>query len=72
MPVWNYSVNVINKFVFLLCVADIYSMNGLFEKDKQDKKGIAIANVFRKILDESNRKDNKTWIDKGSEFTINQ
>ena len=51
MPVWNYSVNVINKFVFLLCVADIYSMNGLFQKDKQDKKGIAIANVFRKILD---------------------
>ena len=47
-------------------------MNGLFQKDKQDKKGIAIANVFRKILDESNRKDNKTWIDKGSEFTINQ
>ena len=72
MPVWNYSVNVINKFVFLLYVADIYSMNGLFQKDKQDKKGIAIANVFRKILDESNRKDNKTWIDKGSEFTINQ
>ena len=56
----------------MLCVSDIYSMNGLFQKDKQDKKGIAIANVFRKILDESNRKDNKTWIDKGSEFTINQ
>ena len=25
-------------------------------------------NVFQKILDESNRKRNKIWVDKGSEF----
>ena len=33
----------------------------------KDKKGIAISNAFQKILDESNRKPNKIWLDKGSE-----
>ena len=32
------------------------------------KKGTTITNAFQKILDESNRKPNKIWIDKGSEF----
>ena len=27
-----------------------------------------ITNVFQKILDQSNRKPNKIWVDKGSEF----
>ena len=34
----------------------------------KDKNGITISNVFQKILDESNQKPNKMWIDKGSEF----
>ena len=34
----------------------------------KDKKGIANADAFRKIFDESNRKPNKIWVDKGSEF----
>ena len=34
----------------------------------KDKKGIAITNAFQKILDDSNRKPNKIWVDKGSEF----
>ena len=34
----------------------------------KDKKGITITNVFEKVLDESNRKPNKTWVDKASEF----
>ena len=34
----------------------------------KDKKGIAITNAFQKILDESNCKPNKIWVDKGSEF----
>ena len=36
----------------------------------KDKKGITIIYLFffQKILDESNRKPNKIWIDKGSEF----
>ena len=32
----------------------------------KDKKGITISNAFQKILDESYRKPNKTWLDKGS------
>ena len=34
----------------------------------KDKKGITISNAFQKILDESNQKPNKMWIDKVSEF----
>ena len=34
----------------------------------KDKKGITITNAFQKILKESNRKTNKIWVDKGSEF----
>ena len=34
----------------------------------KDKKGITITNDFRKNLDESNRRPNKIWVDKGSEF----
>ena len=34
----------------------------------KDKRGITIANAFQKILDESNRKTNKIWVDKDSEF----
>ena len=32
------------------------------------KKGITITNAFQNILDESNRKPNKIWVDKGSDF----
>ena len=34
----------------------------------KDKKGITITNAFQKTLDESNRKPNKIWVDKGSKF----
>ena len=34
----------------------------------KDKTGITITNAFQKIIDESNRKPNKMWVDKGSEF----
>ena len=34
----------------------------------KDKRGITITNDFQKILDESNCKPNKIWMDKGSEF----
>ena len=29
---------------------------------------MTITNAFQKILDEANRKPNKIWVDKGSEF----
>ena len=34
----------------------------------KDKVGVTITNAFQKIIDESNRKPNKMWVDKGSEF----
>ena len=34
----------------------------------KDKKGITISNAFQEILDKSNRKQNKIWVDKGNEF----
>ena len=37
----------------------------------KDKRGITITNAFQKILKESNRKPNKIWVDKGSEFYNN-
>ena len=54
-------------FRFLLCVIDIYSKYAWVILLK-DEKGITITNAFQKILDESNRKPNKIWVDIGSEF----
>ena len=54
-------------FRFLLCVIDIYSKDAWVIPLK-DKKGITTTNVFQKILEESNRKPNKIWVDKGSKF----
>ena len=34
----------------------------------KEKISITITNAFQKILDESNRKPNRIWVDKGSEF----
>ena len=56
-----------NEIRFLLCVIDIFSKYTCVIPLK-DKKGITITNAFQKILKESNRKPNKIWVDKGSEF----
>ena len=61
-------ISKFNKgFRFLLCVIDIYRKYAWVISLK-DKKGITITNAFQKILKESNRKPNKIWVDKGSEF----
>ena len=61
-------ISKFNKgFRFLLCVIDIYSKYAWVIPLK-DKKGITITNAFQKILDESNRKVNKIWVDKASGF----
>ena len=52
---------------FLLCVIDIFSKYAWVIPLK-DKIGITITNAFQKFLDKSNRKRNKIWVDKGSEF----
>ena len=57
-------------FKFLLCVIDIFSKYAWVVRLK-DKKGVSIINAFQQILDDSDRKPNKIWIDKGSEFYSN-
>ena len=52
---------------FLLCVIDIFSKYAWVVLLK-DKKGISIVKAFQIILKQSNRKPNKIWVDKGSEF----
>ena len=57
-------------FRFLLCVIDIFIKYACVVPLK-DKKGVSIVNAFQKFLKESNRKPNKIWVDKGSEFYNN-
>ena len=58
------------EFRFLLCVIDIFSKYAWVVPLK-DKKVITIVNAFQKTLRESDRKPNKIWVDKGSEFYNN-
>ena len=51
----------------LLCVIDIFSKYAWVVPLK-DKKSISIVKAFQIILKQSNRKPNKIWVDKGSEF----
>ena len=61
-------ISKFNKgFRFLLCVIDIFSKYAWVVPLK-DKKGVSIVNAFQSILKDSNRKPNKRWVDKGSEF----
>ena len=52
---------------FLLRVIDIFSKYAWVVLLK-DEKGISIVKAFQSILKQSNRKSNKIWVDKGSEF----
>ena len=37
-------------------------------KDQKGATILTVVNVFPNILDDSKRKPNKVWVDKGSEF----
>ena len=61
-------INKFNKaYRFLLCVINIYNKYASATPLK-DKKDIAFTYNFQKILDESNHKPNKIWLDKSWEF----
>ena len=62
--------NLNKRSRFLLCVIDNFSKYACVVPLK-DKKGVSIVNAFPKILDKSERKPNKIWVDKGSEFYNN-
>ena len=60
-------ISKFNKgFRFLLCAIDIFSKYPWVIPLK-DKKGASIV-AFQKTIDRSERKPNKIWVDKGSEF----
>ena len=64
-------ISKFNKgFRFLSCVIDIFSKYAWVVPLK-DKKSVNIVNAFQSILKDSNRKSNKIWVDKGSEFYNN-
>ena len=66
-------ISKFNKgFRFLLCVIDIFSKYAWVVPLKE-KKGVSIVNAFQSTLKNSmelhsNRKPNKIWVDKCSEF----
>ena len=61
-------LNKYNKGIrFLLRVIDIFSKYAWVVPLK-DKKGVSIVKAFQSILKQSNRKPNKIWVDKDSEF----
>ena len=63
------SLSKYNKGIryLLLCAVDLLSKCAWVVSLK-DKKGISIVNAFQKILNRSNRKPNKIWVDQGGEF----
>ena len=57
-----------NKNVkYLLCVIDIVT-KFVCVKPLKDKKGKTILNTFIEIVNKSNHKPNKLWVDQGREF----
>ena len=59
-------INKFNKGIrTLLCVIDVFSKYALLIP--KIKKETSITNASQKLLDESNCKPNKIWVDKGSE-----
>ena len=61
-------ISQFNKGIrFLLCVIDTFSKYAWVIPLKY-KKVVTIINAFQSILNDSKRKPNKIWVDKGSEF----
>ena len=61
-------ISAFNKGLrFSLCIIDAVSKYGWLFPLK-DRKGITITNAIQNILDESNNKPKKIWVDKKSGF----
>ena len=60
-----------NKNVeYLLCAIDV-SSKYVWVKPLKGKKGKTVLNGFIEIVNESNPKPNKLWVDQGKDLTIN-
>ena len=63
-------ISKFNKgFRFLLCAIDMSSKYAWVVPLK-DKKDVSTVNAFQKISDDSKRKPNKIWVDKGGDLSI--
>ena len=61
-----------NKNVrYLLCVIDVFTKYA-WVKSLKDKISKTILNAFIEIVNESNRKPNKLWVDQGRDFKTSQ
>ena len=56
-----------NKNVKYLCVIDVSAIY-MWVKPLQYKKGKTVLDAFIEIVNESNHKPNKLWLDQGREF----
>ena len=52
---------------YFLCAIDVFKKFAWIEPLK-DKKGKTVSNAFMEIINESNRKPNKLWVDPGREL----
>ena len=68
-------MSLISKFnkgiKYLLCVIDIFSTY-LWVIPLKNKKEDSIVEGFKKIIENSNRKPNKKWVDHGGVFYNNK
>ena len=61
-------ISKFNKgYRFLLCAIDNFSKY-VWVIPLKDKTGVCIVDAFQKILNASDRKPKKIWVDKGSKF----
>ena len=62
------SLSKYNKEIrYLFCTIDLFSKCA-WAVPLKDKIGISFVNAFQKMLDSSNRKPNKIWVDQGGKF----
>ena len=65
------NMQLISKYnkglMYLLCAIDLFSKY-VWAFPLKDKKGVTIGHAFQNILDSSNRKANKIWVNQESEF----
>ena len=64
----DHCLQKIKNIKYLLCVIDVFSKYACV-KPLKDKNGKTVPNAFIKIVNESNRKPNKLWVNQGRKFS---
>ena len=63
---WDHSTD--KYFRYLLCGIHIFTKYA-WVKPLKDRKGKIVLNTFIEIVNESNRKRNRLWVDQGRELS---